>query len=196
MNQSESQRYGLVRVFRIPLKRNNFTTHWMCTDVKSGLRKVKFWTILQIWRFRKKILTKNKKVFELQQNGEWRGEGRGVAGFSVQNARIYVRLQLQHHSLRRSAVRPGMWILQIRLGEMITWDKLTIVAHILRSTGPDLWNTCPTRHLKVHISRDTCVGACAAKKHNEFERQTTLSGLLQTTVRLHVGSLLRRYRTW
>ena len=87
-------------------------------------------------------------------------------------------------------------ILQIRLGEMITWDMLTIVTNILGSTGPDLWNTCPTRHLKVQISRDTCVGACAAKKHDEFERQTTLSGLLQTTVRMYFVSLLRRYRSW
>jgi hypothetical protein len=139
---------------------------------------------------------KNKKSFDPTQNGDWRWVGRGIPGFIVQNGRSYVWLELQHHSLRWIVVRPGMWILQIRLGEMITWDKLTIVAHIFRSTGPDLWNTCPTRHLKVHISRDTCVGACAAKKHNEFERQTTLSGLLQTTVRLHVGSLLRRYRTW
>ena len=41
-----------------------------------------------------------------------------------------------------------------------------------------------------------CVSQSLFWKHNEFERQPTLWGLLQSTVRLHVLSPLRRYRTW
>ena len=55
----------------------------------------------------------------------------------------------------------------------------------LHATGPDLSHKCPTRHLKVQSSKDTCEGVCVAQKHNELERQPSLLGLLQATVRPH-----------
>ena len=98
-------------------------------------------------------------------------------------------------------VSPGVYIGTIQI--LLSPWTLDFIKHLLlfpmhlalHATGPDLSHKCPTRHLKVQISRDTCVGACAGKTHNEFVRQTTLSGLLQTTVRLYFGSLLRRYQT-
>jgi hypothetical protein len=102
--------------------------------------------------------------------------------------------QLYHLSLQWSPVSHRMWILEIKSGEIITWDMLTIVRHTLRTTGPDLWNTCPTRHLKMQSSMDTCVCVCVTKNHNEFERQPILRDFLQSTVRMHFLSPLRRYR--
>jgi hypothetical protein len=48
-----------------------------------------------------------------------------------------------------------------------------MVPTVFRDTGPHLWHTCPTRHVKVHSSRDTCESTCTGKRHNEFERQPT-----------------------
>ena len=62
--------------------------------------------------------------------------------------------------------------------------------------GPYLWHTSPTRHLKVQNFEDTYEDVCAAQKHNEFERQPSLSGLLQDTVRAHFVRPLRRHRSW
>ena len=60
-----------------------------------------------------------------------------------------------------------------------------MVQTVLCGTGPHLSHTCPTRHLKVQSYEDTCAVACTAKKGNEFERQPSLSGLLQDTVIAH-----------
>jgi hypothetical protein len=62
--------------------------------------------------------------------------------------------------------------------------------------GPYLWHTSPTRHLKVQNFADTYEDVCATQKHNEFERQPSLSGLLQDTVRVHFVRPLRRQRSW
>ncbi len=54
-----------------------------------------------------------------------------------------MRLQLQNLSLRWRVVRPRVWILQIRWGQIITWDILSVVLHYMAWTGPDLSDTCP-----------------------------------------------------
>jgi hypothetical protein len=53
------------------------------------------------------------------------------------------------------------------------------------TTGLHLGHTCSSSYLNSQISEDTCEDACAAKKHNDFERQVSFSGLLQDTVRTH-----------
>jgi hypothetical protein len=58
--------------------------------------------------------------------------------------------------------------------------------------GPYLWHISPTRHLKVQNFEDTYEDVCAAQTHNEFERQPSLSGLLQDTVKVHFVRPLRR----
>ena len=63
-------------------------------------------------------------------------------------------------------------------------------------TGPDLSHTCPNRHVKVQISRNTCQGAYTAKNHYEFERQPTFWDVLETQVRMYFVRPLRMYRTW
>ena len=49
-----------------------------------------------------------------------------------------------------------------------------------------------TGHLKVQRYEDTCEVPCAGKKDHEFERQPSLPGLLQDTVRVYFVRLLRR----
>jgi hypothetical protein len=66
-----------------------------------------------------------------------------------------------------------------------------MVPTVLRDTGPHLCHICPTRHLKVQSSEDTCEFACAAQKDGEFERQPSLPGLLEDTVSAHFVRLLR-----
>ncbi len=39
---------------------------------------------------------------------------------------------------------------------------------VFRDTGPHLRHACPTRHLKVQNSEDTCEVAYTAQKHIEF----------------------------
>ncbi len=62
--------------------------------------------------------------------------------------------------------------------------------------GQYLWHTSPTRHLKVQNSEDTYEDVCSTQKHNEFERQPSLSGLVQDTVRAHFVCPLWRLRSW
>ena len=62
--------------------------------------------------------------------------------------------------------------------------------------GPYLWHTSPTRHPTVQNFADTYEDVCAAQTHNEFERQPSLSGLLQDTVKAHFVRPLRRQRSW
>ncbi len=45
------------------------------------------------------------------------------------------------------------------------------VSHYITHNRTGFLIYIPTRHLKVHLSGDTCEGACAAEKHNKFERQ-------------------------
>ncbi len=48
---------------------------------------------------------------------------------------------------------------------------------VVCTRGPYLWHTSPTRHLKVQNFEDKYEDVCAAQKHNEFERQPSLSVL-------------------
>jgi hypothetical protein len=75
----------------------------------------------------------------------------------------------------------------------ITWQTSTMVPTVLRDTGAHLWHTCPSRHLKVQSSEDTCEVACAAHKDGEFERQPSLPGLLQDTVSAHFVRLYEKH---
>jgi len=133
---------------------------------------------------------KEKKCLE-ERNDECDRRGGKSSSFIVKKARIWVQLQLHLHSLRTSVVRLEAWILPIMVWTIITWQTSTMVPTVLRDTGPHLWHTCPTRHVKVHSSRDTCESACAAKKHHEFARQPTFWDVLQDPVRTHYIRPLR-----
>jgi hypothetical protein len=73
--------------------------------------------------------------------GSWRGVERGVAGFKVHNTRSWVRLKLQHLSLRWRVVRPRMWMLQIRWGQIISWDMVPFLDLIPWSPLKKFWQT-------------------------------------------------------
>jgi hypothetical protein len=71
------------------------------------------------------------------------------SSFIVKKARISLELQVHLDSLRTRVVSLETWILQIIVSAIITWETSTMVPVVLRDTGPYLWHTCPTRHLKV-----------------------------------------------
>ena len=48
-----------------------------------------------------------------------------------------------------------------------------------QTTGPDLWQTCPSRHLTLHISEDTCVDVC----QTERQRIRTATSFCKTKVK-------------
>ena len=66
----------------------------------------------------------------------------------------------------------------------------------LYARGPYLWHTSPTRHLKVQNFEDTNEDVWASQKHNEFEREPSLSGLLQDSVRTYFVRPTRRQSSW
>ena len=137
---------------------------------------------------------KNKKTWH-ENNGECDRRGERSSSFILKNARILVQLQLQLTSLRKRVVSLESWILQIMVWVIITWEPSNMVPTVFGDTGPHLWHTCPTRHVKVHSSRDTCESTCAAKRHNEFERQPTFWDVLESPVRTHYIRPLRMQRT-
>ena len=95
-------------------------------------------------------------------------------------------LQLQHLSLHRRVVSPTLWMLQIRVQSIVTSEFFTLFYTSWCTTGLHVGHACPSRHVNVQISEDTCKDACAPQKHREFERQGSFSGLLQDTVRTSV----------
>ena len=134
---------------------------------------------------------KTKKLLE-ERNGESDRRGDGSSNFIVKKVRISVYLKLNLDSLHTSVLSLEAWILPITVWVIITWQTSTMVPTVFHYTGPYLWHTCPTRHLKVQSSEDTCEVACASQKDGEFERQPSLPGLLQDTVSAHFVRLLRR----
>jgi hypothetical protein len=106
-----------------------------------------------------------------------------------------VHLQLHLTSLHTWVVSREPWILQIMGWSIITWETSTTVHTVLRTTGPHVSHTCPSRHLKVQNYEDTCEVACAAQKGNKFARQPSLPRLLQDTVNAHSVRPLRRQRS-
>ena len=95
-------------------------------------------------------------------------------------------LQLQHLALHRRVVSPTLWMLQIRSWSIVTWEFFTMFYSSWCTTGLHVGHACPSRHVNMQISDDTCEDACAPQKHREFERQTSFSGLLEDTVRTSV----------
>ena len=134
---------------------------------------------------------KYKKTFgERHGDSDWRGDR--SSSFIVKKARISLEMQMHLDSLRTRVVSLEDWILQIIVWTIITWETSTMVPVAYRDTGPHLWHTCPTRHLKVQNYEDTCEVGCVTQKDNEFERQPSLSRLLKDTVRVYSVRLLRR----
>ena len=101
-------------------------------------------------------MEKNKKTYESPTMGIWRGVEREVPELKVQNVRSYVWLQLQHLSLRWRVVRPRMWIFEIRSGEIITWDMLTIVLNYITMNRTGSFRWMSDKKSKGNRSRDTC----------------------------------------
>ena len=134
---------------------------------------------------------KRKKLLD-EGNGESDRRGERRSRFRLKKVMISVHLHLYLTSLRPRVVSLEEWILQIMVWPIITWEKSTMVHTVLRDTGPYLSHTCPTRHLKVQSYEDTCEVAYSTQKDNEFERQPSLPGLLEDTVRVHFVRLLRR----
>ena len=141
----------------------------------------RFWFPRKVWTIER---GKKKKSFG-RENGETKRRRHRTSSFILKKARISVQLQLQLTSLRTWVVSLEPWILQIMGWSIITWETSTMVHTVLRDTRPYLSHTCPTRHLKVQSYEDTCEVAFAAQKDTEFERQPSLPGVLQDTVREH-----------
>ena len=95
-------------------------------------------------------------------------------------------LQLQHLSLHRRVVSPTLWMLQIRSWSIVTWEFFTMFYTSWCTTGLHVGHACPSRHVNMQISEDTCEDAFAPQKHMEFERQASFSDLSQDTVRTSV----------
>ena len=137
---------------------------------------------------------KRKKLSD-EGSGESDRRGEIRSNLRLKKDRISVKLHLQLTSLRVREVSLEVWILQIMVWPIITWEKSTMVHTVFGGTGPHLSHTCPTRHLKVQSYEDTCEVSWVTQKGNEFERQPSLSGLLEDTVRVYFVRLLRRYRS-
>ena len=141
------------------------------------------------WTIRK--MGKRKNLLDERHDGANR-RGERSSSFLLKKTRILVQLQLQLTSLSTRVVSLEVWILQIMVWAIITRETSTMVHTVFRVTRPYLSHTCPTRHLKVQSYEDTCEVPYGVQKDYEFERQPSLPGVLQDTVRQHFFRLLRR----